>query len=171
MNVISAIFALLGIVAFIVDLNLNGLYRSGFDYYSYLVLVSRGKAVPQLPLPGWRSAFWEPSPSLWHSIWMLPEPLLGAAAVGLFPSPVGEPRAGGAHVVGSGTRPVSGWYVGYWLLPWKWLVPSAHHESSEVKGTEQNLTARKGSAAVHGMSGRWGKPLALNCGVGSAPRS
>ncbi|EOA99579.1 Membrane-spanning 4-domains subfamily A member 12, partial [Anas platyrhynchos] len=40
MNVISAIFALLGIVAFIVDLNLNGLYRSGFDYYSYLVLLA-----------------------------------------------------------------------------------------------------------------------------------
>lgn len=39
MNVISAIFALLGIVAFIVDLNLNGLYRSSFNYYSYLVLV------------------------------------------------------------------------------------------------------------------------------------
>ncbi|XP_031967824.1 membrane-spanning 4-domains subfamily A member 12-like isoform X2 [Corvus moneduloides] len=38
MNVISAIFALLGIVAFIVDLNLNGLYRSSFNYYSYLVL-------------------------------------------------------------------------------------------------------------------------------------
>ncbi|NXN20512.1 M4A12 protein, partial [Nycticryphes semicollaris] len=32
MNVISAIFALLGIVAFIVDLNLNGLYRSSFNY-------------------------------------------------------------------------------------------------------------------------------------------
>lgn len=46
MNVISAIFALLGIVAFIVDLNLNGLYRSGFDYYSYLVLVSGGAAGP-----------------------------------------------------------------------------------------------------------------------------
>ncbi|KAK2525186.1 zona pellucida sperm-binding protein 3 [Columba guinea] len=40
MNVISAIFALLGIVAFIVDLNLNGLYRSGLDYYSYLVLLA-----------------------------------------------------------------------------------------------------------------------------------
>ncbi|KAM7109525.1 membrane-spanning 4-domains subfamily A member 15-like isoform 2-T2 [Ciconia maguari] len=40
MNIISAIFALLGIVAFIVDLNLNGLYRSGFDYYSYLVLLA-----------------------------------------------------------------------------------------------------------------------------------
>ncbi|KAF1585668.1 Membrane-spanning 4-domains subfamily A member 12, partial [Eudyptes moseleyi] len=40
MNVISAIFALLGIVAFIVDLNLNGLYRSSFDYYSYLVLLA-----------------------------------------------------------------------------------------------------------------------------------
>ncbi|NXI97618.1 M4A12 protein, partial [Psophia crepitans] len=40
MNVISAIFALLGIVAFIVDLNLNGLYRSGFDYYSYLILLA-----------------------------------------------------------------------------------------------------------------------------------
>ena len=42
MNIISAIFALLGIVAFIVDLNLNGLYRSSFDYYSYLIPVSRG---------------------------------------------------------------------------------------------------------------------------------
>ncbi|XP_023784192.1 membrane-spanning 4-domains subfamily A member 12-like [Cyanistes caeruleus] len=40
MNVISAIFALLGIVAFIVDLNLNGLYRSNFNYYSYLVLLA-----------------------------------------------------------------------------------------------------------------------------------
>ncbi|KAM6408280.1 membrane-spanning 4-domains subfamily A member 4D-like [Rhynochetos jubatus] len=40
MNIISAIFALLGIVAFIVDLNLNGLYRSSFDYYSYLVLLA-----------------------------------------------------------------------------------------------------------------------------------
>ncbi|XP_042641426.1 uncharacterized protein LOC116961615 isoform X2 [Tyto alba] len=40
MNVISAIFALLGIVAFIVDLNLNGLYRSSFNYYSYLVLLA-----------------------------------------------------------------------------------------------------------------------------------
>lgn len=39
MNVISAIFALLGIVAFIVDLNLNGLYRSNFNYYSYLIMV------------------------------------------------------------------------------------------------------------------------------------
>ncbi|NXH69369.1 M4A12 protein, partial [Hydrobates tethys] len=37
MNVISAIFALLGIVAFIVDLNLN---RSSFDYYNYLVLLA-----------------------------------------------------------------------------------------------------------------------------------
>lgn len=37
MNVISAIFALLGIVAFIVDLNLNGLYRS--SYCTDLVLV------------------------------------------------------------------------------------------------------------------------------------
>ncbi|XP_014804239.1 PREDICTED: membrane-spanning 4-domains subfamily A member 12-like [Calidris pugnax] len=38
MNVISAIFALLGIVAFIVDLNLNGLYRPSFDQEGYLVL-------------------------------------------------------------------------------------------------------------------------------------
>ncbi|XP_069660637.1 membrane-spanning 4-domains subfamily A member 12-like isoform X2 [Haliaeetus albicilla] len=38
MNIISAIFALLGIIAFIVDLNLNGLYRSSFNYYNYLVL-------------------------------------------------------------------------------------------------------------------------------------
>ncbi|XP_047909068.1 membrane-spanning 4-domains subfamily A member 12-like isoform X1 [Anser cygnoides] len=55
MNVISAIFALLGIVAFIVDLNLNGLYRSGFDYYSYLVLLSLGSAdgaFPTLELAG-----------------------------------------------------------------------------------------------------------------------
>ncbi|XP_040556449.1 membrane-spanning 4-domains subfamily A member 12-like isoform X1 [Gallus gallus] len=37
-NIISAIFALLGIVAFIIDLNFNGLYRSSDDYYSYLVL-------------------------------------------------------------------------------------------------------------------------------------
>lgn len=44
MNVISAIFALLGIVAFIVDLNLNGLYRSSFNYYSYLVLVGGSTA-------------------------------------------------------------------------------------------------------------------------------
>ena len=42
MNVISAIFALLGIVAFIVDLNLNGLYRSSFDDSNYHVLVSKG---------------------------------------------------------------------------------------------------------------------------------
>ncbi|XP_062433265.1 membrane-spanning 4-domains subfamily A member 12-like isoform X3 [Rhea pennata] len=40
MNVISAIFALLGIVAFIIDLNLNGLYRSSFDYYSYLIMLA-----------------------------------------------------------------------------------------------------------------------------------
>ncbi|KAJ7417362.1 hypothetical protein BTVI_33120 [Pitangus sulphuratus] len=33
MNVISAIFALLGIVAFIVDLNLNVLYHSSLDYH------------------------------------------------------------------------------------------------------------------------------------------
>ncbi|XP_051633076.1 uncharacterized protein LOC127466377 isoform X2 [Manacus candei] len=39
MNVISAIFALLGIVAFIVDLNLNVLYHSNLDYHGYLVLV------------------------------------------------------------------------------------------------------------------------------------
>ncbi|XP_050192856.1 membrane-spanning 4-domains subfamily A member 12-like isoform X3 [Myiozetetes cayanensis] len=39
MNVISAIFALLGIVAFIVDLNLNVLYHSSLDYHGYLVLV------------------------------------------------------------------------------------------------------------------------------------
>eukprot|EP00076_Gallus_gallus_P031329 XP_015156935.2 coiled-coil domain-containing protein 86 isoform X3 [Gallus gallus] len=45
-NIISAIFALLGIVAFIIDLNFNGLYRSSDDYYSYLVLfcLSFGKA-------------------------------------------------------------------------------------------------------------------------------
>lgn len=42
MNVISAIFALLGITSFIIDLNLNGLYRSEFDYYNYLVMVSEG---------------------------------------------------------------------------------------------------------------------------------
>lgn len=46
MNIISAIFALLGIIAFIVDLNLNGLYRSSFNYYNYLVLVSGGTASP-----------------------------------------------------------------------------------------------------------------------------
>ncbi|CAM4682166.1 unnamed protein product [Lepidochelys kempii] len=40
MNVISAIFALLGIVAFIIDLNINGLYHSNYDYYNYLVMVS-----------------------------------------------------------------------------------------------------------------------------------
>lgn len=39
-NIISAIFALLGIVAFIIDLNFNGLYRSSDDYYSYLVLLA-----------------------------------------------------------------------------------------------------------------------------------
>ncbi|XP_027554603.1 membrane-spanning 4-domains subfamily A member 15-like isoform X3 [Neopelma chrysocephalum] len=39
MNVISAIFALLGIVAFIVDLNFNVLYHSTLDYHGYLVLV------------------------------------------------------------------------------------------------------------------------------------
>lgn len=76
MNVISAIFALLGIVAFIVDLNLNGLYRSGFDYYSYLVLVSWGEGQP----------FGNPLPPA------VPEPR------GLFPSPVGEPRAGAGRV-------------------------------------------------------------------------
>lgn len=43
-NIISAIFALLGIVAFIIDLNFNGLYRSSDDYYSYLVLVGGGTA-------------------------------------------------------------------------------------------------------------------------------
>lgn len=59
MNIISAIFALLGIVAFIVDLNLNGLYRSSFNYYSYLVLVSGVGARPDPPTqpplspPGW----------------------------------------------------------------------------------------------------------------------
>lgn len=42
MNIISAIFALLGIVAFIIDLNFNGLYRSSDDYYSYLVMVGGG---------------------------------------------------------------------------------------------------------------------------------
>ncbi|XP_027595455.1 membrane-spanning 4-domains subfamily A member 12-like isoform X2 [Pipra filicauda] len=40
MNVISAIFALLGIVAFIVDLNLNVLYHSSLDYPGYLVLLA-----------------------------------------------------------------------------------------------------------------------------------
>ncbi|XP_017694433.1 PREDICTED: membrane-spanning 4-domains subfamily A member 12-like isoform X3 [Lepidothrix coronata] len=40
MNVISAIFALLGIVAFIVDLNLNVLYHSSLDYHGYLVLLA-----------------------------------------------------------------------------------------------------------------------------------
>ncbi|XP_042738025.1 membrane-spanning 4-domains subfamily A member 12-like isoform X1 [Lagopus leucura] len=40
MNIISAIFALLGIVAFIIDLNFNGLYRSSDDYYSYLVMLA-----------------------------------------------------------------------------------------------------------------------------------
>ncbi|OXB57411.1 hypothetical protein ASZ78_010126 [Callipepla squamata] len=45
MNIISAIFALLGIVAFITDLNLNGLYRSSNDYYSYFVLVGNGISI------------------------------------------------------------------------------------------------------------------------------
>lgn len=94
MNVISAIFALLGIVAFIVDLNLNGLYRSGFDYYSYLVLVSRG--VPQLPHLGAIQPPGDPLPPF------VPEPW------GLFPGPPGEPRAGAAHPVGSGTLEVPG---------------------------------------------------------------
>ncbi|NWU14052.1 M4A12 protein, partial [Cephalopterus ornatus] len=40
MNVISAIFALLGIAAFIVDLNLNVLYHSSLDYHGYLVLLA-----------------------------------------------------------------------------------------------------------------------------------
>ncbi|XP_064515944.1 membrane-spanning 4-domains subfamily A member 12-like isoform X2 [Pseudopipra pipra] len=40
MNVISAIFALLGIVAFIIDLNLNVLYHSSLDYPGYLVLLA-----------------------------------------------------------------------------------------------------------------------------------
>lgn len=56
MNVISAIFALLGIVAFIVDLNLNGLYRSSFDYDGYLVLVSGGVWLPP-PSPTPASTF------------------------------------------------------------------------------------------------------------------
>ncbi|KAM7035135.1 membrane-spanning 4-domains subfamily A member 12-like isoform 2-T2 [Acridotheres tristis] len=58
MNVISAIFALLGIVAFIVDLNLNGLYRS--TYYTDLVL---GMGFPSCcsPSPSWNSALpWPP---------------------------------------------------------------------------------------------------------------
>lgn len=72
MNIISAIFALLGIIAFIVDLNLNGLYRSSFNYYNYLVLVSGGMPGPPfqsrgaqglLSLPRQDKAFWEPSPS------------------------------------------------------------------------------------------------------------
>ncbi|XP_050192854.1 B-lymphocyte antigen CD20-like isoform X1 [Myiozetetes cayanensis] len=49
MNVISAIFALLGIVAFIVDLNLNVLYHSSLDYHGYLVLV-----IPLLGIPALR---------------------------------------------------------------------------------------------------------------------
>ncbi|XP_074438606.1 uncharacterized protein LOC141741650 isoform X3 [Larus michahellis] len=60
MNVISAIFALLGIVAFIVDLNLNGLYRSTFDYEGYLVL---GTGSPSCcsSSPSWSSASpWPP---------------------------------------------------------------------------------------------------------------
>lgn len=77
MNVISAIFALLGIVAFIVDLNLNGLYRSGLDYYSYLVLVSGGTAPP---VPG-----------------TLPWPLLHAHQ-GLFSLPLSPPRGQGDFV-------------------------------------------------------------------------
>ncbi|XP_021256878.1 membrane-spanning 4-domains subfamily A member 15-like isoform X2 [Numida meleagris] len=40
MNIISAIFALLGIVAFIIDLNFNGLYRSSYDDDSHLVLLA-----------------------------------------------------------------------------------------------------------------------------------
>ncbi|XP_055577721.1 membrane-spanning 4-domains subfamily A member 12-like isoform X4 [Falco biarmicus] len=60
MNIISAIFALLGIVAFIVDLNLNGLYRSSFDYYSYLI---PGTGFPSCcsSSPSWSSAsLWPP---------------------------------------------------------------------------------------------------------------
>ncbi|XP_067151465.1 membrane-spanning 4-domains subfamily A member 12-like [Apteryx mantelli] len=45
MNVVSAIFALLGIVAFIVDLNLNGLYRSGFDYSYLIALAGNGISI------------------------------------------------------------------------------------------------------------------------------
>ncbi|KYO41702.1 membrane-spanning 4-domains subfamily A member 12 isoform B [Alligator mississippiensis] len=45
MNVISAIFALLGITSFIIDLNLNGLYRSEFDYYNYLVMAGNGISI------------------------------------------------------------------------------------------------------------------------------
>nr|XP_006110366.1 membrane-spanning 4-domains subfamily A member 12-like isoform X2 [Pelodiscus sinensis] len=45
MNVISAIFALLGIVAFIIDLNINGLYHSNFDYYNYLVMAGNGISI------------------------------------------------------------------------------------------------------------------------------
>ena len=56
MNIISAIFALLGIVAFIVDLNLNGLYRSSFNYYNYLVLVSGGTAGVSPPSLCFRSS-------------------------------------------------------------------------------------------------------------------
>ncbi|XP_010224695.1 PREDICTED: uncharacterized protein LOC104578817 [Tinamus guttatus] len=47
MNVISAIFALLGIVAFIIDLNLNGLYRSSFDSYNHIIVCHRHSR------PGW----------------------------------------------------------------------------------------------------------------------
>uniref|UniRef100_A0A8B9R428 Uncharacterized protein n=1 Tax=Anas platyrhynchos TaxID=8839 RepID=A0A8B9R428_ANAPL len=126
MNVISAIFALLGIVAFIVDLNLNGLYRSGFDYYSYLVLVSRG--VPQLPHLGAIQPPGDPLPPF------VPEPW------GLFPGPPGEPRAGAAHPVGSGTLEVA--------KPW----------------CPRRLSCRVWD---QGEMGR-GKPLALTCGEGSA---
>ncbi|XP_065447841.1 membrane-spanning 4-domains subfamily A member 15-like isoform X2 [Chrysemys picta bellii] len=45
MNVISAIFALLGIVAFIIDLNINGLYHSNYDYYNYLVMAGNGISI------------------------------------------------------------------------------------------------------------------------------
>ncbi|XP_042738027.1 membrane-spanning 4-domains subfamily A member 12-like isoform X3 [Lagopus leucura] len=62
MNIISAIFALLGIVAFIIDLNFNGLYRSSDDYYSYLVM---GMASPSCcsSSPSWSSALLLPLPT------------------------------------------------------------------------------------------------------------
>lgn len=72
MNVISAIFALLGIVAFIVDLNLNGLYRSSFDNYGYLVLVK--SHLPEfLPLGIPLGPFLQPS----RGVVSFPKSLLG----------------------------------------------------------------------------------------------
>lgn len=84
MNVISAIFALLGIVAFIVDLNLNGLYRS--SYYTDLVLVKSHLA-----------EFWEPLQAFSPT-------LRGCCAFSQIPV--------GVAVSPLPVRPILGWYLG-----------------------------------------------------------